>query len=174
MVTLDMPSFRLGRVERMKREVLAYLAGVIDSDGTIGVKRSTYHMRVRKDAEQATYSERICVRQVEPHAVDLLHATFAGSRYMTKPSVKRGKPLHTWAVTDLRAAAALRALLPFLRIKSRQAENCLALRALKTTSRKARSARGRGHVGAAARPAHLGVAMEACHARAHELNRVGV
>lgn len=29
------------------RDVLAYCAGVIDSDGTIGVKRSTYSMQAK-------------------------------------------------------------------------------------------------------------------------------
>lgn len=33
----------------MTKSELAYCAGVIDSDGTIGVKRSTYAMRITRD-----------------------------------------------------------------------------------------------------------------------------
>lgn len=158
----------------MRKTDLAYMAGVIDSDGSIGVKRSTYAMRVTGDCGQATYSERVTVRQVEPGAIDVLHAAFGGSRGMTKSAAKRGKPLHNWSVTDKKAVALLRALLPYLRIKREQAENCLELRKIKERSKKARVAKGRGHMGSARRPQELTDAMEACKQRAHELNRVGV
>jgi hypothetical protein len=154
--------------------VLAYCAGVIDSDGTIGVKRSTYAMRVVGDSTQAIYSERICVKQVEPHAIELLHRTFGGRRGIDDPSAKRGRALHVWQVTDLKAAACLRAVLPYLRIKASQAENCLALRAVKEQSKRARVAPGRGHAGASRRPAELTQAMEAHYQRAKALNVVGV
>ena len=68
--------------------VLAYCAGVSDSDGTIGVKHSTYQMR-RFGYGNGTYSARITVRQVEPQAVDLLHSVFGGARSIAKPSVPK-------------------------------------------------------------------------------------
>jgi hypothetical protein len=157
-----------------RREVLAYRAGVIDSDGTIGVRRSSYSMRVIGDCGQATYSERICVKQVEPQAIDLLHSLFGGYRRIEKPSAKYGRSLHSWQVTNLKAAACLRALLPFLRIKRAQAENCLKLREIKEESKLARMARGRGHRGAAPRPAKITEAMELAYVHAKELNAVGV
>lgn len=158
----------------MDKLTLAYLAGVIDSDGSISVRRSTYAMRKRGDASAPIYSERITVRQVTPQAVDLLHATFAGYRYISDPSAKRGRLLQGWEVTDKRAHLALVALLPYLRIKREQAKNCLALRALKKQSAKGRVAKGRGHVGAAARTPEMNAKMEACYLRSRELNRVGV
>ena len=157
----------------MKKTTLAYLAGAIDSDGTIGVKRSTYAQRVVGDAGQAVFSERIALRQVTPEIVDLLRSTFGGSVYMTKPSTERGRPLHTWAVTDLQALHCAKALLPFLTVKHAQATNLLELRALKVRSAKARVAKGRGHVGAATRPLALTDAMQTCYETAKRLNRVG-
>lgn len=151
----------------------AYCAGVIDSDGTIGIKRSTYAMRVTGDAGQATYSERIAVRQVTREAVDLLRDLFGGAFYVTKPSSKNGKPLWSWAATDQRAVACLHAVLPYLRIKKAQAENCLLLRIVKEQSKRARVAHGRGHAGSAVRPAELSEAMEAHYLRAKALNVVG-
>lgn len=158
----------------MEATTLAYLAGIIDADGTIGIKRSSYSARVVGDSTQPTYSERVCVRQVEPHAVDLLHSLFGGRRGTTKPSAKRGRPLHEWQVTDMKAAACLRAVLPYLRIKAEQARNCLALREVKEASKKARVAPGRGHQGSARRPAELSTEMERLRERAKTLNRVGV
>lgn len=152
-------------------ETLAYLAGVIDSDGTIGIKINTW--RSRQTGEQLTYSERVHIRQVTREAIDLLAETFGGNVGIEDPHSKRGKPLYRWGVTDGRAVEVITALLPYLRIKRRQAENCLALREVKTASKIARVAVGRGHAGAAVRPADLTLAMEGCYRRARELNRVG-
>ncbi len=153
---------------------LAYLAGAIDSDGTIGIKRSTYAMRVRGDAGAPTFSERIALRQTSPIIATMLKERFGGSLYMTKPSAVNGKPLYSWAATDVRALECLQALLPYLRIKREQALNCLALRVIKRKSMKAKVAKGRGHAGAASRPLELTSAMEAAYSRAKELNAVGI
>lgn len=153
---------------------LAYLAGAIDSDGTIGVKKSTYAMRRVGDCSAPTFSERVALRQVQDTIPKMLQERFGGSLYITKPSTQNGKPLWSWAATDLRATNCLKALWPYLRIKREQAENCLALRKVKERSKRARVARKRGHAGSAARPAHLSDAMEAHYLRAKELNRVGI
>jgi hypothetical protein len=42
-----------------KVALFAYLAGAMDSDGCISVKRSTYAMRVRGDAAAPIFSERV-------------------------------------------------------------------------------------------------------------------
>jgi hypothetical protein len=158
----------------MKPTDIAYLAGVIDSDGTIGIKRNTYSMRIVGDSSAPTYSERVCVKQVEPHAVDMLTRIFSGYRFTGNGSSERAKRLQGWQVTDRKAAACLTTLLPFLRIKRQQAENCLALRQAKEISKKQRVAKGRGHAGAAPRSAELSTQMEQLYERARELNRVGV
>lgn len=155
------------------RVTLAYCAGVVDSDGTIGIKRLTYAMRVVGDAKQPTYAARICVRQVTRDAVDVLAATFGGTVRTCKPSSPNGRPLFEWCVMDRIAGAALEQLLPYLRIKRAQAENCLALRRLIEESKRQRVAKGRGHVGSASRSPELSEQMAAAHTRAHELNRVG-
>lgn len=157
----------------MKRTMMAYFAGVIDSDGTIGIKRSTYKMRVTKDCKQATYSERICLKQVEPQAVRLLLRYFGGASGIAKPSAANGRPLFYWQVTDKKAAIFLRAVIPHLRIKKRQAANCLRLRSVKEASKKARVAFGRGHAGSAARPEKFSRMMERLLQKAHSLNSVG-
>lgn len=106
---------------------LAYAAGVIDSDGYIGVHRSDYAMRVRGDAGQAVYMPRVTVKQVTPHAPDLLYAMFGGHLLRPKPSAKRGRPLYSWNVHSALAARTCEAVLPHLRIKRAQAENAIAL-----------------------------------------------
>lgn len=158
----------------MIKTTIAYLAGVLDSDGTIGIKRSTYGLRVRRDCTQPTYSERIHIRQVSREAVDLFSDTFGGNVGVEDPSCKFGKSLFRWGCTDRKAAQCLNILLPFLRIKRRQADNCLALRKIKEQSKKARVSKGRGHVGCARRPLAISDQMESLYLLAKELNRVGV
>lgn len=152
---------------------LAYCAGVIDSDGTIGIKRSTYAMRCRGDASQAMYSERVGVRQVEPAAIEVLHRLFGGYRGINDPNAKRGKPLHCWQVSDMRAARCLALIVPYLRIKRAQAENCLSLREVKDASKAWRVQKGRGTVGSLPRPQHFTEQMERHLAIARALNVVG-
>ena len=130
-------------------------------------------MRVRHDSTQATYSERVLVRQVEIQAIELLYTKFDGHTGVARPQCANGKPLYCWEVTSIKAATFLRAILPHLRIKKEQALNCLALRDVKEQSKIARVAVGRGHVGASVRPVELTQRMEALFQRAHELNRVG-
>jgi hypothetical protein len=43
----------------MRKTDLAYIAGVLDADGTIGIKRATYAARVIKDCKQASYTEQM-------------------------------------------------------------------------------------------------------------------
>lgn len=157
----------------MEDTLLAYLAGVIDSDGTIGVKRSTYAMRVRGDAAVPMYSERIALRQVTPEVVDILAEHFGGSRRIEAPQAPTRRPMFSWTATDLKAHTALVALRPFLRIKAAQADNAIALRQVKTDSRHARTAVGRGHVGGSARPQAFSEAMESIYQTAKSLNVVG-
>lgn len=157
----------------MRQTEIAYLAGVLDSDGTIGVKRSTYAVRVTKDSHQPSYSERIHIRQVERQALDLFSALFGGSVSVQPAATPNRKPLFRWGLTDRKAATALRVLLPHLRIKRLQANNCLRLREVKERSKKQRVAKGRGHVGSSPRSPENSTIMEALYQEAKRLNHVG-
>ena len=96
--------------------VLGYAAGVIDSDGYIGVRRGRHH-----------YSARMMVKQVTPQAIDLLYELFGGWRSTMAPSAERGRQLLTWEVHSAAAGRACEALLPYLRIKRAQAENAITV-----------------------------------------------
>ena len=158
----------------MNRNKIAYLAGAIDADGTLGIKKSTYAVRVTKDSKQPSYSERVALRQVGDVVPKLLKKNFGGSFYITKPSAKRGQHLFSWAVTDMKAASCIRALLPFLLIKKNQAKNCLALRSVKNRSKKARVSKGRGHAGSSPRNQRHSDSMETLYQNAKHLNSVGI
>lgn len=112
----------------MNKLTLAYLAGVIDSDGYFSIRKSTYHVRVRGDAVNAVYSERIGLKQVTTVVPLLLKETFGGYYRQEGPGTKNSRPMYCWQTTDLNAARAAAVLLPYLRIKRRQAKLLLELR----------------------------------------------
>lgn len=104
---------------------LAYAAGVIDSDGYIGVRRTRGGREYKAADWQCTYAPRVIVKQVTPQAIDLLHDLFGGHRYDGKPTAMRGRPLMAWSVNSAMAVRTCEALLPYLRIKREQALNAL-------------------------------------------------
>lgn len=150
----------------MQETTLAYLAGLIDGEGYIGVKRTN-----RKDATSPIYHERIQLRMVHEGAIALLAETLGGSYYREKPHANNGRPLFCWQASDALAARILERVLPYLLVKRECAENVLLLRASKNDPR----ARLRG--GMTQRrlmdPAVL-AERETIYLRAKELNRVGV
>jgi len=113
----------------------AYFAGCIDCDGSIGIKRSTYALRVRGDAGCPVYSERVMFTQVKPEISNLLVENFGGSLYIQKPGTPNSKPVYKWNVTDKKAIECVKAILPYLQIKKHQAEILLKLRELKSMPR---------------------------------------
>src|SRR5438046_2586807 len=111
-----------------KKTTLPYLAGAMDSDGYFTIKRSTYRLRVRGDATQPVYSERIGLKQVTPHIVELLQNTFGGYVGRQRGVSVNSKPLWSWQATDRAAANACLLLLPYLTVKKRQCELLVELR----------------------------------------------
>ncbi len=118
----------------MDKILLAYLAGAVDSDGCFMIRRSTYRKRVTGDADNPTYSERVCLKQVTPEIPQLLHQVAGGGRlHLEQPSCREnGRPLHSFDCTDKVAAALTAQLLPYLRIKKRQANLIMELRRSKS------------------------------------------
>jgi len=119
-------------------ETLAYLAGVMDSDGYFSIKKSTWGKRVKGDRVSTTYHAKIGAKQVEPSpAIYLLKETFGGYLRVEEPSAYRGKRLTAWQCTDAQAESAIKLLRPYLRIKPKQADLLLELRAIQSEGRTA-------------------------------------
>lgn len=112
----------------MKKIDLAYLAGVMDSDGYFTIRKSTYQIRVTKDSKNPVYFEKCGIKQVQPEAVKLIYENFGGYYHVEKPSAKKGKPLHSVSLSNLKANAFIKAIYPYLRIKKKQADILLSLR----------------------------------------------
>lgn len=157
---------RVGRENGRVETTIAYLAGLIDGEGYIGVKRTH-----RRDATSPIFHERIQVRMVHEGAIALLAATLGGNYYREKAHANNGRPLYCWQASDALAARILERVLPYLIVKRAAAENVLRLRASKNDPR----ARLRG--GQTQRrlmDADVLAEREVIYEHAKVLNRVGV
>jgi len=103
---------------------LAYLAGVIDSDGCISINKSKnrYHLQ-------------ILVNSPDGRILDWCYGVFGGNRYFIKSSEYQENRMDVWRweITCGKAAELCKKLIPFLRYKKQQAEvgyrfNCLIKR----------------------------------------------
>ncbi len=115
------------------------MAGVLDSDGHVGVHVNWYRVRSGKyaDSRQPTYQPRCSVKQLDHQAVELFGEVFGGHHYVDGSNVRGSRrPINTWTVHSAAAGRALTVLRPFLRVKTKQAELALELCALNAGARR--------------------------------------
>lgn len=117
----------------MDTHALAYLAGVMDSDGWITIKRT----EARDYPGSFTHSENIGCGQTSDAAVSQFQQCFGGT---TRLRSRKGhettwQPIYYWTVGNKGAAECIAALRPYLRVKARQADLLLAIRASKELPR---------------------------------------
>lgn len=120
-----------------KELVYAYLAGFIDADGSISITIE------RSKDSKGNLREQYCVKiaahncKIEP--IELLKSEFGGGKVRHKKTGKtklhtNWRPCYEWSLTKNKAAIAIRTLLPYLRIKDKQAKLCLELDDLKKST----------------------------------------
>ncbi len=109
-------------------ELLAYLAGIMDSDGNFRIEKKRVtgmrwpHYRINMR----------CAQTAPSPAVSLLSLAFGGQVATLNQRRPNCRDLASWGVHDRAAAPAIEALLPFLRLKWVDACLLLQLRHLKS------------------------------------------
>jgi len=113
----------------MKETDKAYIAGLLDGEAYIGIKKSTAK---RNGRINPAYQERIQVRMVDEPAIKFLTESLGGNYYQEKPSAKNGRPLYCFQASDKQAIKILKTVLPYLRVKKEVAEIVIELRKLRS------------------------------------------
>ena len=110
-----------------QEQTFAYLAGVMDSDGSFRVEKKEV-----QDMIGPHYRINVRCAQVLPSsAVELLAKTFGGRLGVKKSRRPNHRDLVSWSLHDRAATYALVALLPYLSVKQAEAYLLLDLRRLK-------------------------------------------
>lgn len=104
-----------------RKVMLAYAAGIIDGEGSIGIYRNSHN---------GQYQLRITVEMTKDEAIELLVGLFGGRLY-TKPEKGNEKAKTSWLIFNSAAADAITELRPFLRVKAAQADTALLTRWMK-------------------------------------------
>lgn len=100
------------------KTLLAYVAGIIDGEGNIGL------YKLRKSSAKCGYSYIMCVRVVntQPWLIRFLQLQFEGYVQNVKPMASSRKPLWRWEIRAKKAESFLKLVLPYLQLKRQQAE----------------------------------------------------
>ena len=96
---------------------LAYAAGIVDGEGCISIVA----LRTGVRAHGVDYSLLFVVRMIDPSAVFFLKEMFGGGLSVQKNKPPR-RPIYNWGLSTKPASRALKLLLPYLRVKKKQAE----------------------------------------------------
>jgi len=114
--------------------ISAYLAGIVDGEGYIGIKK-----HAKKSQVAPSFSAKIQVRMVDEPAIAFLAKHCGGSYWRQAAESGKRRPLYCYQATDAHAERILRRLLPFLRVKLANAKAVLRFRKWQSRSRKHRT-----------------------------------
>lgn len=106
--------------------VYAYLAGIIDGEGYVGI--SIRHPSAANKMTAITYKARLSIQMVDLEALDLFCEAFHSitPRYAGAPIKHQHRQVHVVDLVGQSIGPVLRHLLPYLRVKKRQALLVLA------------------------------------------------
>lgn len=137
----------------MSKIIDAYLAGIIDGEGSVMIRKSTYRMRnpKYKDCKNPQYSVRVGIKMATPVVLDLLKDKFGGHIhkekriYQSKNSFKSNKIMYCYNAEHKLAENILRTLLPYLHLKQEQAKLALQVIEIKKQYGRKRQSNGKFH-----------------------------
>jgi hypothetical protein len=120
----------------MDQFALAYLAGVLDSDGHITVQRFR-KVRNGRSKPNTYYCLKVGIAGCRTPPHELAREMFGGKIYPFTPKNPFHRKQYQWSVSGPTAKTVLLAVLPFLRVKRRQAEQGIAFQDMISRHREA-------------------------------------
>lgn len=100
---------------------IEYLAGLFDGEGSINITP-----RYSNDVRRGRLYLQVALGNTDVRACRFYKAAFGGAAYLNQKATDRHLAYWIWTVNSRKAASALKAMLPYLRIKKVQARHALA------------------------------------------------
>jgi len=125
---------------------IAYLAGIVDGEGSIMIRKSTYRSKNKKygDCVNPSYSPRVGIKNICKNPLLLMKNVFGGHvskekrLYQSKSGFKRKNLMWIYNAEHRIAYKICEALFPYLMIKREQAKKIFELKRLKGLAHKDR------------------------------------
>lgn len=111
----------------MKRTDLAYLAGIVDGEGSIQIRKH----RDKRVSPGFCYQLVINVANTNEWLINWIHLNFGGNIYRKRKLAQHYKQVYLWSASSLQAKTLLELVLPYLRIKKVQTEIALQFQSKK-------------------------------------------
>lgn len=135
----------------MSNELFAYLAGILDGEGSIMIRKNTYRIRNPKynDCKNPQYLPKISIKMNTDIVLKIFKEFFNGTLYkektiyQSKNGFKTNKFMYVYHVENKSAFILLERLLPFIRIKKEQTITVLNIKNLKQEYRNKREKNGK-------------------------------
>lgn len=105
----------------MKKTEYAYVAGIVDGEGSIGIARS----KTQEMIGGIRYEMYVTVSNTNEWVIQWLKFNFGGSVSYVKSRAVNQKPFWCWRIQTRQAASFLRLVIPYLRIKQYHAQLAL-------------------------------------------------
>lgn len=107
----------------------AYLAGLIDGEGYIGITRS--HAKSAKACKRGiSYRLLVAVQMTDRRPLDFAARATGNGRVLTKKKYGRYRQAWGWQVWSRQAAALLRTIRPHLLVKGEVADLCIEFQSI--------------------------------------------
>jgi len=105
---------------------LAYAAGLIDGEGTIGISELQPNDKCRKNGTRVRKSPQhriyVAITMTDQVAIAWMQLTFGGHFQSLSPRQPQHKPTYRWSLASKAAAEFCETIAPYLKVKRQQAE----------------------------------------------------
>jgi hypothetical protein len=98
---------------------IAYIAGLVDGEGSIGVSASSHSL--------TNYRIKLDITMCDRQAIDFAASVFGGKVVQLKHKTSSGKAIYSWVLWCQKAANVLEQLIPYLLIKRDRAQKAVQL-----------------------------------------------
>ena len=109
-------------IEKPKKTDIAYIAGIIDGEGSIYTKP-----QLPRKESLISYDIVLEIRMADKEALELIQAVLGGKINCRKPLKKNWKPTFQWKVSGRTAQEILKLIKPYLLVKRSRAELALKI-----------------------------------------------
>lgn len=111
---------------RLSATDAAYLAGLIDGEGSIAVSRTHSNASAKACKRGFAYRASVTVTMTDLPILEWARITTGvGNICVKKVRSQNHKPAWTWSVWSIEAATLLSDILPYMRVKAEQARNLI-------------------------------------------------